>query len=56
MLDLSTIDSALSAIALLQNSGNTQPQFERARKVLSLERARLCERREEPVQIKAVRK
>lgn len=49
MIDISTIDTALSAIELLQKMGNTQPQFEAARKKLNAEKAQF--RREEPTPI-----
>lgn len=38
-MDLATIDTALSAIELLQRMGNTQPQFEKARLALNTEKA-----------------
>ncbi len=50
MIDLPTIDTALSAIELLQKMGNTQPQFESARKKLNAEKATHKER-EEPTPI-----
>ena len=43
MIDLSTVDAALSAIEILQRAGNAQPQLERARRALNLERARLVQ-------------
>ncbi len=48
-MDLATIDTALSAIELLQKMGNTQPQFESARKKLNAEKAQF--RNEEPTPI-----
>ncbi len=51
MIDLPTLDAALSAIEILQRAGNSQPQFERARKALNAEKAQMQKRTDEPVSI-----
>ncbi len=51
MIDLPTIDAALSAIELLQKMGNTQPQFEKARLALNAEKAVRQQRNDEPTPI-----